>query len=70
MTLRRMEPGTGLCGTVAYDTTTDDIKAVRGQYILQAVALVVQGNDGTDDWYYSKQITLGNRDCHDECFRY
>ena len=43
-------------GTVTYDTTTGDIKAVKGS-TSQTVALVVQGNDGTDDWYYSKQIT-------------
>ena len=43
-------------GTVAYDTTTGDIKVVKGS-TSQTVALVVQGNDGTDDWYYSKQIT-------------
>ncbi|MGN0242988.1 MAG: chitobiase/beta-hexosaminidase C-terminal domain-containing protein, partial [Lachnospiraceae bacterium] len=33
-----------------------DIKAVKGS-TSQTVALVVQGNDGTNDWYYSKQIT-------------
>ena len=43
-------------GTVTYDTTTGDIKVVKGS-TSQTVALVVQGNDGTDDWYYSKQIT-------------
>ena len=37
-------------GTVAYDTTTGDIKVVKGS-TSQTVALVVQGNDGTDDWY-------------------
>ena len=42
-------------GTVTYNTTTGDIKAVKGS--AQTVALVVQGNDGTKDWYYSKQIT-------------
>ena len=42
-------------GTVTYNTTTGDIKAVKGS--AQTVALVVQGNDGTNDWYYSKQIT-------------
>ena len=55
MTLRLDGTGKNI-GTVAYDTTTDDIKAVKGS-TSQTVALVVQGNDGTDDWYYSKQIT-------------
>ena len=43
-------------GTVTYNTTTGDIKVVRGD-TPQSVSLVVQGNDGTNDWYYSKQIT-------------
>lgn len=43
-------------GAVTYNTTTGDIKAVKGN-TSQTVALVVQGNDGTNDWYYSKQIT-------------
>lgn len=42
-------------GSVTYNTTTGDIKAVRGS-TSQTVALVVQGNDGTRDWYYSKKI--------------
>lgn len=48
--------GTGKdIGTVTYSTTTGDIKVVRGD-TSQPVSLVVQGNDGTNDWYYSKQI--------------
>ena len=43
-------------GTVTYNITTGDIKAVKGS-TSQTVALVVQGNDGTNDWYYSKKIT-------------
>ena len=43
-------------GTVTYNTTTGNIKAVKGD-TSQPVSLVVQGNDGTKDWYYSKQIT-------------
>ena len=43
-------------GTVTYNITTGDIKAVKGS-TSQTVALVVQGNDGTKDWYYSKKIT-------------
>ena len=48
--------GTGKnIGTVTYNATTGDIKVVRGD-TSQPVSLVVQGNDGTNDWYYSKQI--------------
>ena len=55
MTLRLDGTGKDI-GTVTYNNTTGVIKAVRGS-TLQTVALVVQGNDGTNDWYYSKQIT-------------
>ena len=44
-------------GTVTYNTTTGDIKAVKGGATSQTVALVVQGKDETNDWYYSKKIT-------------
>ena len=44
-------------GTVTYTTTTGDIKAVKGGATSQTVALVVQGKDETNDWYYSKKIT-------------
>ena len=48
--------GTGKdIGTVTYNTTTGDIKAMKAS-TSQPVSLVVQGNDGTKDWYYSKQI--------------
>ena len=43
-------------GTVTYNTTKGDIKATKGS-TSGNVALVVQGNDGTNDWYYSKKIT-------------
>ncbi len=43
-------------GTVTYNTTKGDIKATKGS-TTGNVALVVQGNDGTNDWYYSKKIT-------------
>ena len=43
-------------GTVIYNTTTGDINVTKGS-TTSNVALVVQGNDGTKDWYYSKQIT-------------
>ena len=55
MTLRLDGTGKNI-GTVTYNTTTGDIKADKGS-TSQTVALVVQGNDGTNDWYYSKQIT-------------
>lgn len=55
MTLRLNGTGKNI-GTVTYNTTTGDIKAVKGS-TSETVALVVQGNDGTNDWYYSKQIT-------------
>ena len=48
--------GTGKdIGTVTYSTTTGDIRAMKGS-TAQSVSLVVQGNDGTNDWYYSKKI--------------
>ena len=55
MTLRLDGTGKDI-GTVTYNTTTGDIKVVKGT-TSQTAALVVQGNDGTNDWYYSKQIT-------------
>ena len=54
MTLRLDGTGKNI-GTVTYNTTTGDIKVVRGD-TPQSVSLVVQGNDGTNDWYYSKKI--------------
>ena len=54
MTLRLDGTGKDI-GTVTYNTTTGDIKVVKGS-TSQTVALVVQGKDGTDDWYYSKTI--------------
>lgn len=54
MTLRLDGTGKNI-GTVTYSATTGDIKVVRGD-TSQPVSLVVQGNDGTNDWYYSKQI--------------
>lgn len=54
MTLRLDGTGKNI-GTVTYNATTGDIKATKGS-TSQPVSLVVQGNDGTKDWYYSKQI--------------
>ena len=55
MTLR-LDGSSKNIGAVTYNTTTGDIKVAKGS-TSQTVALVVQGNDGTNDWYYSKQIT-------------
>lgn len=55
MTLRLDGTGKDI-GTATYNTTTGDIQAVKGA-TSQTVALVVQGNDGTNNWYYSKKIT-------------
>ena len=55
MTLRFDGTGKNI-GTVTYNTTPGDIKVAKGS-TSQTVALVVQGNAGTNDWYYSKQIT-------------
>ena len=55
MTLRLDGTGKDI-GTATYNTTTGDIKAVKGT-TSQTVALVVQGNDGTSNWHYSKKIT-------------
>ena len=55
MTLR-LDGSSKNIGTITYDTATGDIVAAKGS-TTGTVALVVQGNDGTDDWYYSKQIT-------------
>ena len=54
MTLRLDGTGKNI-GTVTYNTTTGNIKAVKGG-ISQSVELVVQGNGGTHDWFYSKTI--------------
>ena len=55
MTLRLNGTGKNI-GTVTYNTTTGDIMATKGS-TEGDVALVVQGKDGTNDWYYSKKIT-------------
>lgn len=51
----RMDGSSKDIGTVIYDEA-GTIKATKGS-VTEPVALVVQGNDGTKDWYYSKQIT-------------
>ncbi len=42
-------------GSVTYNADTEIIKATKGK-CQGNVMLVVQGNDGTNDWYYSKKI--------------
>lgn len=54
MTLRLDGTGKDI-GTVTYNATTGDIEVARGG-TSQPVSLVVQGNDGTHDWFYSKTI--------------
>ena len=55
MTLR-LDGSSKNIGAASYNATTGDIKAVKGG-TSGDVSLVVQGNDGTNDWYYSKKIT-------------
>lgn len=55
MTLRLNGDGKDI-GTVTCNADAGQINATKGS-TTDAVALVVQGNDGTNDWYYSKQIS-------------
>lgn len=55
MTLRLNGDGKDI-GTVTCNADAGQINATKGS-TTDAVALVVQGNDGTKDWYYSKQIS-------------
>ena len=55
MTLRLDGTGKNI-GTAIYNSEAGTIEVRKGS-TLQTVALVVQGKDGTGDWYYSKQIT-------------
>ena len=55
MTLRFDGTGKNI-GSATYNTTTGDIKVTKGS-TSQTVSLVVQGNNGTNNRYYSKQIT-------------
>ena len=58
MTLR-LDGSSKNIGEVIYNNIADCIIAVKGS-TESDVALVVQGNDGTNDWSYSKQITGTN----------
>ena len=55
MTLRLNGDGKNI-GTVTCNADAGQINAKKGN-TTGNVALVVQGNDGTKDWYYSKQIS-------------
>ena len=55
MTLRLNGGGKDI-GTVTCNADVGQINAKKGN-TTGNVALVVQGNDGTKDWYYSKQIS-------------
>ena len=55
MTLRLNGGGKDI-GTVTCNADVGQINAKKGN-TAGNVALVVQGNDGTKDWYYSKQIS-------------
>lgn len=55
MTLRLNGDGKDI-GTVTCNADAGQINAKKGN-TAGNVALVVQGNDGTKDWYYSKQIS-------------
>ena len=55
MTLRLNGGGKDI-GTVTCNADAGQINAKKGN-TTGNVALVVQGNDGTKDWYYSKQIS-------------
>lgn len=55
MTLRLDGTGKNI-GTAIYNSEAGTIEVRKGS-TSQTVALVVQGKDGTGDWYYSKQIT-------------
>jgi len=55
MTLR-LDGSNRNIGSVTYSTESDNIVVTRGN-TTGPVSLVVQGNDGTNDWYYSKAIS-------------
>ena len=55
MTLRLNGSDTAI-GTVIYDESTGEIAAQKDVNAAGTVSLVVQGNDGTNDWYYSVPV--------------
>lgn len=44
-------------GEVVYDASSGFVYAKKDDNATGDVTLIVQGNDGTNDWYYSKMIT-------------
>ncbi len=57
MALRLKETASGKnIGTVGYDEKQGLIVAKKGASARETVSLVVQGNDGTNDWYYSVTV--------------
>lgn len=57
MALRLKETASGKnIGTVGYDEKQGLIVAKKGASARETVSLVVQGNDGTKDWYYSVTV--------------
>ncbi|MGN0722346.1 MAG: DUF6273 domain-containing protein, partial [Anaerovoracaceae bacterium] len=57
MTLRLKADKEMPVGTATYDLSTGKIIAQKAENASGAVSLVIQGNDRTGDWYYSKIIT-------------
>ena len=58
MTLR-MGGSSKKIGSVKYDASRGVIVAEAGMWLLEGpVSLIVQGNDGTRDWYFSKKLNL------------
>ena len=58
MTLR-MDGSSKKIGSVKYDASRGVIVAEAGMWLLEGpVSLIVQGNDGTRDWYFSKKLNL------------
>ena len=55
MTLR-LNGSSKAIGTVIYNETNGKIAACKDDGATGIVSLVIQGNDGTDDWYYSAPV--------------
>lgn len=56
MTLR-LDGSSKDLGSVVYDSTQQMILAKKSNTATGTVSLVVQGNDGAKDWYYSKAVS-------------
>lgn len=53
----RLDGSNVAIGTATYDAEEGTVGVARDESATGNVALVIQGNDGTNDWYYSKLIT-------------